>query len=178
MADRYLIALTGLPGCGKSTIAEALARELGIPVFAKDWLEASLRLAGLQENAACAERLPYAGYELLHSLAQRQLHLGQSVILDSAASFGSIRERWQNLARDYGVQWRLIECICSDEDLHRQRLTGRDRGIPGWHEFGFEEVIRVRKHYQPPVDDRLTLDAVQLVEDNIQAALKYIREAI
>ncbi|HEX2622975.1 MAG TPA: AAA family ATPase, partial [Phototrophicaceae bacterium] len=76
-----LIALTGLPGCGKSTIAESLARELRIPVFAKDWLEASLRLAGLRDNPICAERLPYAGYELLYSLAQRQLHLGQSVIL-------------------------------------------------------------------------------------------------
>ncbi|MBC8171604.1 MAG: ATP-binding protein [Anaerolineae bacterium] len=179
MSDRYLIALTGLPGCGKSTLAEAIARELSIPVFAKDWLEASLRQVGLHDHPDCAAKLPYAGYELLFTLARRQLHLGQSVILDSAASFGTIRERWQGLARDYHAQWRLIECICSDEALHRQRLTGRDRGIPGWHEFGYEEVIRVRQHYQAPQvgDRRLTLDAVQPVEDNIQAALAYIREA-
>jgi hypothetical protein len=36
-----LIIFTGLPGSGKSSIAEAAARELGLPVFAKDWLEAT-----------------------------------------------------------------------------------------------------------------------------------------
>jgi SpoVK/Ycf46/Vps4 family AAA+-type ATPase len=36
------IIFTGLPGTGKTSIAEAVARELGIPVFAKDWPEATL----------------------------------------------------------------------------------------------------------------------------------------
>lgn len=34
------IVFTGLPGTGKSSLAEAVGRQLGIPVFAKDWLEA------------------------------------------------------------------------------------------------------------------------------------------
>ena len=33
-----VIAFTGLPGTGKSTLAEALASETGIPAFAGDWL--------------------------------------------------------------------------------------------------------------------------------------------
>jgi len=37
-----LIVFTGLPGVGKSSPAEAVARQLGIPVFAKDGLEATL----------------------------------------------------------------------------------------------------------------------------------------
>jgi SpoVK/Ycf46/Vps4 family AAA+-type ATPase len=37
-----LIIFSGLPGTGKSALAEAVGRELGIPVFAKDWLEATL----------------------------------------------------------------------------------------------------------------------------------------
>ena len=38
-----LIVFSGLPGTGKSTIAEAVGRELGIPVFAKDWVEGALK---------------------------------------------------------------------------------------------------------------------------------------
>jgi predicted kinase len=171
-----LIVMTGLPGCGKSTIAEALGRELSIPVFAKDWLEASLRVAGLHENPACRDRLGWAGYQLLYTLASRQLALGQSVILDSAASFESIRERWRNLANEYKATWHVIECTCSDETLHAQRLNHRQRNIPGWYEFGYEEVVRVRKHYQGPAEPRLTLDSVHSLDDNIRQALAYITE--
>src|SRR5829696_161901 len=36
------IVFSGLPGTGKSTLAEAVGRTLSISVFAKDWLEATL----------------------------------------------------------------------------------------------------------------------------------------
>jgi hypothetical protein len=42
MKTPRLIILTGLSGTGKTSIAEAVARELDIPVFAKDWLEATV----------------------------------------------------------------------------------------------------------------------------------------
>jgi predicted kinase len=170
-----LIVLTGLPGCGKSTLAEALRRKLHIPVFAKDWLEASLRTAGLAENEMCRERLGWAGYELLFTLASRQFALGQSVILDSAASFENIRARWRTLAEEHNAKWYLIECICSDEALHRKLLNQRQRGIPGWHEFGYEEVQRVRRHDQPPSETRLTLDAIHPYIDNLQRGLVYVQ---
>ena len=37
-----LIALAGLPGAGKSTLAHVLAAELGAPVFDKDTVRAAL----------------------------------------------------------------------------------------------------------------------------------------
>src|SRR5574339_521908 len=112
-----LIIFTGLPGAGKSSIAEAVARELSIPVFAKDWLEATLIRCQLQpiENGP---PLGSAGYQLLTTLAERQLQLGQSVILDSVASTLSIRAEWRALAQNHRAEWRVIECVCSDEAAH------------------------------------------------------------
>jgi hypothetical protein len=40
------IPFAGLPGTGKSSVAEAVGRQPGIPVFAKDWIEATLRRCG------------------------------------------------------------------------------------------------------------------------------------
>ena len=56
-----LIIFSGLPGTGKSTLAEAVARQLGIPVFAKDWLEAALIRSELKPMNE-AKSLGFAGY--------------------------------------------------------------------------------------------------------------------
>ena len=67
-----LIVFSGLPGTGKSTLAEAVGKALQIPVFAKDWLEATLLKSGLKPTLE-DKSLGFAGYELLTVLAQRQL---------------------------------------------------------------------------------------------------------
>jgi predicted kinase len=170
----HFIIFAGLPGAGKSSIAEAVARELHIPVFAKDWLEATLIRCQLQPIEH-GPPLGSAGYELLTTLAERQLQLGQSVILDSVASTISIRAEWRTLAQTYQAEWRVIECICSDEAAHRARLNVRQRGIPGWHELDWSDVQCVKANYAPWDEERLILDAVNPLEDNIAAALRYLR---
>src|SRR5580700_6475527 len=102
-----LIVFTGLPGSGKTSVGEAVARHLQIPLFAKDWLESTL----LNSALVAGDRdkpLGYAAYELLTTLARRQLMLGQSVILDSVASASSIRTQWRTMALEYHATWRVI----------------------------------------------------------------------
>jgi len=69
----------------------------------------------------------------------------------------------------------VIECICSDVDLHQERLKGRQREIPGWHELEWSEVERVRSYYVPWNENRLVLDMVQTFDENLTAALEYCK---
>ncbi len=167
-----LIVFSGYPGTGKSTLAEAMGRILCIPVFAKDWLEATLLRSGLKPVTK-DKSLGSAGYELLTILAERQLMLGQSAILDSVAGTQTIRDAWHQLSDKYEAEWRAIECICSDESLHRARLKDRKRNIRGWHELEWSEVERVRTYYLPWEGERLVLDMAQPFEENLLRAQKY-----
>ena len=167
-----LIIFSGLPGTGKSMLAEAVGRVLGIPVFAKDWLEATLissELIASNQN----KPLGSAGYQLLTTLAERQFMLDQSVILDSVVSTQSIRETWRQLAEQYQANCRVIECICSDESIHRARLKERQRNIPGWHELEWSEVERVKEYYAPWKGKRLVLDMTHSFTENFLKAKTY-----
>ena len=167
-----LIIVSGLPGTGKSTLAEAVGRYFGIPVFAKDWLEASLLQSGLKSTDE-SRSLGHAGYELLTVLTRRQLMLGQSVIVDSVAATKTIRAEWRKLAKRYQAEWRVIECVCSNESIHQARLNVRRRRIPGWHELEWSEVERVKRHYIPWRSAHLTLDMMNPFDGNIAKAIAY-----
>jgi predicted kinase len=167
-----LIIFSGLPGTGKSMLAEAVGKDLGIPVFAKDWLEATLirsELIASNQN----KPLGSAGYQLLTTLAEHQFMLGQSAILDSVASTQSIRDTWRKLAEQYSADCRVIECICSDESLHRSRLKERKRNIPGWHELEWSEVERVKRYYSPWEGERLIVDMIDSFNENVLRAKTY-----
>lgn len=165
-----LIVFTGLPGAGKSAIAEPLATELAIPVFAKDWVEAPI----LKTELVPPEALGSIGYDLLTALARRQLMLGQSVILDSVASTASIRSVWRSLAQEFDAVWLVIECVCSDAGLHRDRLSRRTRNIPDWPELEWAEIDRVSSYFEPWAEDRLVLDSMEPVTRNLEMAIRYV----
>jgi predicted kinase len=170
-AAARLIVFSGLPGAGKSTLAEAAGRELGVPVFAVDWLLGSLTPFGgyhLQELFAM-------GGELLTTLAYRQLALGQSAILDFPAEDLVTRARWRSLAGAAGAEFRVVVCVCSDRELHRARLEGRERGIPGWHDAGnWANVERRLAEFPPWTGAALTVDAVEPLSVNLATVLEYV----
>jgi predicted kinase len=164
-----LIVVGGLPGAGKSALADALAERLQVPVFNKDRIEASLWRGGVTSELNSWQ----VAEDLLTTLAGEQLRRGQSAILDTVARTVVSRETWRMVARDHSAALVFIECICSDVGLHRRRIEGRDRAIPGWYELRWDDVERVRDRWESWPEDHLILDAVNPLADNFEAALAY-----
>lgn len=164
-----LTVFSGLPGTGKSTLAERVAVEVGAPAFSGDWLLGALKPHGLLTGLGRPTLLA-AYYDLLTTLATRQLMLGQSAVMDCLVN-DEVANRWQELADRYETRLLLVECVCSDEVEHRRRLEGRTRGIPGWHEVGWDHVARMRTEYPPLTVPHLTLDAMDPLDLNLRKVL-------
>jgi predicted kinase len=167
-----LIVFSGVPGVGKSTLADAVGRRLGIPVFAVDWqLGALTPFGGRHFDDQFG-----IGYESLTTLAVRQLSLGQSAILDAPFEEVRSRDRLRSLADRAGARFTVVHCVCSDTSLHRERLASRDRGIPGWHNPGHWPNAEKRLAAFPPwPGDVLTVDSVQPLEHGVEQVLSAVR---
>ncbi|HEY2214310.1 MAG TPA: AAA family ATPase, partial [Acidimicrobiales bacterium] len=137
-----LVLVTGLPGTGKSSVADVTAAQLAAAVLAHDWAMSALRpypeLQRLFDNMdPSGHRI--VGWSILTSLAQSQLRAGRSVVLDGVARPPEIA-RCRELAHGEAAAFVLIATHCSDVGLHQSRLEGRQRHIPNWYELSWDQV--------------------------------------
>ena len=166
----FVLVVTGLPGTGKSTLSDAIARHFGAPSFQGDWLMGAL--APARRVLHDLERSVYLDlyHSLLGSLIVRQCLLGQSVIVDCLVP-DEVLDRWGVTAAEHGHRYRVVECVLSDRTLHRSRLEGRVRGIPGWHEVDWDHVERMEAEIPRLTAERLVIDALRPVDQNVAAVV-------
>ena len=70
-----------------------------------------------------------------------------------------------------------FECVCGDVDVHRSRVDGRRRGIPGWYELTWERVERGRRRYEPLREPKVVIDAVESLEHNLAVVMHHLTTA-
>jgi len=159
--------ISGLPGVGKSTIVDRIARRFRLAVFELDRLEAPLLAHGIDGDA-----IGWSAYASLTALADQNLELGLGVVIDSVAWTNRIRTEWRELAARRHAAFRAIEVICGDAGLHRTRLEARtSRSRIGW-----ERVAEAQRLYEPWDSPRLILDSSRLLDDLLQEAISYVEK--
>jgi predicted kinase len=121
-----LIIFSGLPGTGKSSIAQKLARDL-----AAVWLRIDSIEQGIRESGIVSSSLDDAGYRAAYALAQDNLRLGLSVVADSVNPWMLTRNAWRDVGLRLCVPFLEVETICSDKEEHRRRVETRVSDIPG-----------------------------------------------
>jgi predicted kinase len=165
-----LVLMTGVPGSGKSTMAEVAGEALGAPVLGHDWVMSGLRPFPELQETLDAMRPPgqrSVGWSVLWALARSQLRRGSSVVLDGVARQPEV-DRTRQVAQQEGAGGLVVMTSCGDADVHRSRVEGRQRRIPDWYELDWDHVERARSAWEPPDGLDLVLQTERTVEANAE----------
>lgn len=166
-----LIAFGGLPGTGKTTVAQTLARRLAAVYLRIDTLEQAFIASG--DGPA---DVGVAGYLAAYAVASENLRLGLTVVADSVNSLHVTRSAWTNVALDAGVQIFEIELVCSDAAMHRQRVEGRKANIAGFQLPTWKSVLE--RQYEPWESVNLVVDTAKVsVEQAVEVIVQRLSPA-
>ena len=163
-----LAVFAGLPGVGKSSLAARVAAALPATVLAVDTVDFTLQRYEVSEP-----RPGFAAYGVVAALAEVQLGIGHSVIIDAVNPVRAARQLWVELAERMGVPLRVVEVVCGDDAEHRRRVKARyaardHDGIPDW-----VRVLERQAEYEPYRGPRLVVDTF-LAADPVRPVVEYL----
>jgi predicted kinase len=148
-ATPILYIFAGLPGSGKSTLSQQIARRVSAVYLRIDTIEQAMR-------DLCAIDVEGEGYRLAYRIAADNLRLGINVVADSCNPIELTRREWEHVALQAHARFVNIEVICSDVGEHRTRVETRVSAVPGLKQPTWEEVER--REYHDWTVDRIVMD--------------------
>lgn len=158
-----LVCVGGIVASGKSTVADALADELGCPVVDTD--RARRHLLGTPRSAPRDEPFLHGAYDpavtdgVYAEVLRRAtvvLASGRSVVVDASFRASAMRRRARDLARSLDAEFRFVHCRAPN-DVCRARLERRRTGPSEAHLAMFDAFAA---SFEPVTD----LAATEIVE--------------
>ena len=171
-----LIAMAGLPGTGKSTLAQSLTEQLGAVLLSKDAVRAALFPPPVLDYSAEQDDLSMSA---VYSAAAYVLRTfpGRPVILDGRTFLRAYQVRdLLHLAASVHLSPRVIECVCDDEVARRRLDEDLARGShpAGNRTYALYQALKARA--EPVPVPHLTLDTGRLSpEECVRRCLAYLR---
>ncbi len=187
LAYRYALQFTrpviwvvcGLPASGKSTIAAALGRSLGIEVLRSDAIrkqlfELPVETAVIQpfEEGIYSPEVSALTYARLLLQAQDQITGGRSVILDATYSSSRQRREVMRLAGDSDANVLFIECSAG-QNILIERLRRRENGL-SVSDARVRHFQQLRQRFEPLIDIQEELHLRVNTEEPLQQNLNRI----
>lgn len=134
-----LYIFSGLPGTGKSTLAQRLASRIGAMYLRIDTVEQALR-------DVCGISVEGEGYRLGYRIARDNLLIGADVVADSCNPIELTRREWQDVAATSHARAINIEIVCSDQNEHRLRVETRTTDVPGLKLPTWRDIVEREYH--------------------------------
>jgi predicted kinase len=163
-----LYIFSGLPGVGKTTLAKKLANYCNATLLRIDTVEQGMR-------DLWSFKVQGEGYRHSYRLAKDNLKIGNSVIADSCNPVQLTRKEWQDAAISVRADFINIEVICSDREIHRQRVETRSSDIPDFNLPSWQDILQ--REYRQWNEAHIIIDtAINSIEDCHNELIEAIKE--
>jgi predicted kinase len=174
-----LIAMAGLPGTGKSTLAHHMAHALAAIVLDKDVIRAALfppawvEYTTEQDDFCMSVMFQVSAYVL-----RKDPH--QYVILDGRTFSRHYQVMaLKRFAEELQTPLRIIECVCSDETA-RQRLekaaSGKERHLAKNRDYTL--YLEMKAHFEPINEPKLVVNTDEDLARCLDMCLPYVKKGI
>jgi aminoglycoside phosphotransferase family enzyme/predicted kinase len=176
-----VIITHGLPGCGKSTVAQIALERLGAIRIRSDVERKRLfGLKPLADSKALHDADVYSKdatqrtYARLHELAHSILAAGFTVIVDAAFILSIEREIFRKLAQELNVPF-VIASVQTDAELLSERLSLRSKRGNDPSEAN-ADVLKKLQEFQEPLQDEELVTTVNFFNNGDIEALRSARD--
>ena len=172
MRRGMIVILAGLPGTGKSTLAQALAKRLSGVVLDKDIIRAALfpppyvEYSSAQDDFCLEIMLQTAAY-----LAARDASL--HILLDGRTfSQRYQRQRVIDFCPQVGAAWLLVECVCAEETAIRRIDEAVAHGTHPAANRTPDLYRRLRETWEPIDAPKLVIDTDEALHSCVERVLR------
>ena len=162
-----LVIFSGLPGTGKSTLANRLARGLRRPLLCIDDMAVDV-----PENEG--PKFWDSQITALLNLVETQLELGLDVIVDSVF-MNTDRHHAQKLAHKYDARFLPVYVFVSDERIWKERVTSRFTELNNPEVASWDRIQHQRDHFRKwEPGTALFIDSLNPIEENFKQVLDFV----
>lgn len=149
MTEPRLVVVCGLPGVGKTTVAERIAERTGGRLLRTDVVR---KQRHDEPTYSTAETRDVYGAVL--EQARETIQDGRTAVLDGTFRTSDLRERARALAEYLAVEFSLVHVVC-DQDTVEGRIAGREGDAS---DADFAVHVQLRDEFEPVDMDHEVVD--------------------
>ena len=169
-----IVIMAGLPGTGKSTLAQALARRLSGSVLDKDIIRAALFQPAHVEYSLVQD--DFCQEIMLQTAAYLQDKDAEHWVLLDGRTFSRRyqRQRVIEFCSQVRTDWAVLECVCGEQTA-LGRLTEALTANTHLAANRTPELYRkIREAWEPIDEPKLIIDTDANIDSCVDQALRYL----
>ncbi len=164
-----LIIICGLPGSGKTTLAEAVSRTVGAEHISSDTIRKKLLT-----KPAYSEQEKSQIYDTMLAMTQDRLSHNESVVVDATFYKKQVRKSFIHVADGCKAPYKVILCELPDAFVV-SRLEARKKSGRSASDADYEVYLKVKKDFEPIEQKHLIVQTSKPIKEQVQLVLEFLK---